>query len=327
MAKVYIKEFPPKKILKNRRDCHRQFVATIGVFDGLHMGHRFILKELIKKANRLSAYPLVITFWPHPQEVISGKFVGHIMNILYKRKALHSLGISNIWCFKSTRQLLRMDGFSFVKKITRRFPLKGLVVGEDFKFGYRGRYSVEELREISHRLGIHLSVVRKIKYKGIVVSSSHIRELIYSGNFKKAEILLGRAYFMEGKVVRGNRIGRKLGYPTANVINYDRFIVPEAGVYAVYVGVGRKIYLGAANIGFKPTLKTKRKKHSLEVHIINFNKNILNKKIRIIFLEKLREEKRFPSLSSLRKAIEKDTALITSKYSTPQGYLTQLFVS
>jgi len=311
-------------MLRSRHNSRRRFVATIGVFDGLHIGHRFILNELIKKANKLKAHSLVITFWPHPQEIISGRFVGHIMNIFYKRKALYSLGISSIWCFRSTPELLRMDGFSFVQKITRRFPLKGLVVGEDFKFGYKGRYRVDKLKEISQRLGIHLSVVKKVKYKGIVVSSSYIRELIYTGNFKKAQMLLGRAYFMEGKVVRGNGIGRKLGYPTANIFNYEKFIVPERGVYTAYIVVGRKVYLGAVNIGFKPTLK--RKEYSLETHIINFNKNILNKKIRIVFLEKLREEKKFPSLNSLRRAIQKDIALITSKYSIPQGYLTQPFV-
>ncbi len=302
----------------------KKFIATIGIFDGLHLGHQFILKEVIKEIRRPYVLPLVITFWPHPKEVLGDKFLGYITNFKNKNKLLNSLGINNIWCFRSTLRLLNTDGFSFIKKIMEKFSLKGIVVGEDFKFGHRGKWRVDKLREMSRIFGFRLKIVKKIKYNKHIISSSFIRRLIYNGNFKEVKRLLGRDYIMEGKVIEGKGVGKKLGYPTANIYNVDKFVMPKVGVYVSYVLVEKKVYLGAVNIGFKPTLGGKR--YSLEVHILNFNKNILDKKIKIIFLERIREEKKFSSLHILKKAIKKDIEFITAKYSASSPHLTQLFV-
>jgi len=309
--------------LKKNHIYRRKFVATIGVFDGIHNGHKFILRKVVNRANKQKASSLAITFWPHPELILRRKFPGHIMNLVHKKKELLKLGIDIVWVLDTKRPLLNMDGLSFINKIMGKFQIKEMVVGEDFRFGHKSMWSIDRLRHIAGNVGFGLKVIKKIKYNKMVISSSLIRSLIYNGDFSTAKLLMGRDYIFEGKVVKGSRLGSKLGYPTANIDNVDKLVVPKNGVYAVLVYFEKKIYLGAANIGFKPTVQLK-KKYSLEVHIFNFNKNILGKRIKIVFLERIRKERKFPSVDSLVSRIKKDIDFISSKYSRYPAHFTQL---
>ncbi|OPX29781.1 MAG: riboflavin biosynthesis protein RibF [Candidatus Omnitrophica bacterium 4484_171] len=300
---------------RKRRIYSRKFVATAGVFDGIHNGHKFILKKVISEADRQKALPLVITFWPHPEYILKKNFPGHIMNLSRKKNTLLKLGIDNIWVLNTTKALLNMDGFSFMNIITAKFSIKEMVVGEDFKFGYKSMWGIDKLRDIGGVLGFNLSVVRKIKYNRMIISSSLIRSLVRDGDFLTAKSLMDRDYIFEGKVIKGKGLGTKMGFPTINIENVDNLVLPKNGVYAVLVYYGKRTYLGAANIGFKPTVQPE-KKHSVEVHIFNFDKNILGRTIRVVFLEKVRKERKFSSVSTLAARIKKDLSFISSKYSS-----------
>ena len=299
----------------NSRFYQRKFVATIGMFDGVHSGHKFILRKIINRAKRQNVSSLVITFWPHPKYILMRKFPGHIMNLSRKKNALLNLGIDNVWVIKATESLLNMDGFSFINKVAAKFLIKEMVVGEDFKFGHRSMWGVDDLRNIGSALGFSLRVVKKIKRSNIIVSSSFIRNLIHNGDFASVKQLMGENYVFEGKVVKGRGLGTKLGYPTANVDNIDNLVLPGSGVYAAVTYYGGRKYLSAVNIGFKPTVQVNGD-YSVEAHIFNFSRNIRGKRIKIMFLEKIREERKFASIDFLSAGIKKDLEFISSKYSS-----------
>ena len=301
--------------IRRRHASQGSFVATIGVFDGIHKGHKFILREVINRAKKYKVSSLVITFWPHPEYILKRKFPGHIMNLTLKRNALLNFGINNVWVLRTTGGLLNMDGFSFINKIISKFIIKEMIVGEDFKFGYKSMWNINKLQEIAGVLRFNLRVIKKIKHNKITVSSSLIRNLIHHGQFSRTKSLIGKDYVFEGKVVKGKGLGTKIGYPTVNIENVDKLVLPANGVYAVSVYFRNKTYLGAANIGFKPTVQAE-KKYSVEVHIFNFNMNILGKRIKVVFLEKIRKEKKFTSVDSLATKIKKDLNFISSKYSS-----------
>jgi len=199
-----------------------------------------------------------------------------------------------------------------------------MIVGEDFRFGHRTQWGIKKLEMFARLFKFNLNVIKKISFRGRIISSSLIRKYIREAKFKEANKFLGRNYILEARVIRGTGLGRQLGFPTANLDSKD-FVIPKRGVYAVGVYVDREVHLGAAYIGFRPTVFVNRKV-SFEVHIFNFKKNILGKMIMIIFLGKIRMEKNFLSLDNLKNAIQKDIDFVTSRYSIPQNKIPQLIV-
>lgn len=323
--KVVSRLFPygKRRIFKKIRRKNR-FVVTIGVFDGLHRGHDFILKEVASRAKQLRCPSLAITFWPHPQKSLNKNFLGHIMTLEDRIKGIVSLGIDYVWVFRINRSFLNTRGLNFMKNLTDRFSIKELVVGQDFKCGHRGLWTIAQIRQFCLARKINLRVVKKMRIARKVISSSLVRKLIREAKFKQAKRFLGRDYVFKSRVIRGTGTGLKLGCPTAN-LNSDSFLIPRHGVYAVCVYLKGRKYLGAVNIGRKPTVSDV-KKISFEVHILNFDGNITGKEIAVIFLGRIRDEKKFPSLISLRKAIKKDLDSITAKYSVSLASLTQPIV-
>ncbi|MCM8824164.1 MAG: bifunctional riboflavin kinase/FAD synthetase, partial [Candidatus Omnitrophica bacterium] len=294
-----------------------RFVSTIGVFDGVHKGHQFILKKVIEKAQSKNISSLLITFWPDPHIILGKKFLGYLMSIESKIKVVSSLGIDYIFILDTNRNILNTSGDIFIRNIIERFSILELVVGEDFRFGEGAKWEIEELRHLANLFKFKLTVVKKLSIDREIVSSSRIREFILDGEFKRAKIMLGKDYFIETEVIKGSGLGRKIGYPTANC-DWQGFVIPKRGVYSAYVLFDGKLYLGAVNIGFKPTVNNQRK-ISLEVHIIDFNENIVGKKIKIIFLEKIRREKKFSSLGKLAVSIRRDLEIIRkNKYGLPK---------
>ncbi len=312
-----------RHILKKFPTGKRKVVLTIGMFDGLHRGHKFILRTLIRRAEKLGVRSAVVTFWPHPQRVLGVRFEGHITDPHQKMRMISSVGVDYIWVLKSTQGLLKMRGKDFIEKLASHLDIVEIVVGDDFKFGYKRKEDVQSLKGIASSLGFRVVTVKKRKIRGKVISSSFIRRLIKKGRFKEARLCLGRAFILELPVIKGRGRGRKLGYPTVN-LDYDNFVVPESGVYAVCVRYRGRIYLGAANIGYRPTFGGKNL--SFEIHLIGFRGNIVRKKISILFLEKLRKERKFSSISSLIRQIQKDISYIVSRYSTSHHSCAQLIV-
>ncbi|MCM8773116.1 MAG: bifunctional riboflavin kinase/FAD synthetase [Candidatus Omnitrophica bacterium] len=306
-----------KALLEKFSRLKNRFLATIGVFDGVHKGHQFILKQVIEKAcsNKISS--LLITFWPDPHIILGKKFLGYLMSIESKIKVVSSLGVDYILILDTNKKILNTSGDIFIRNILERFSILELVVGEDFRFGDGAKWGIDDLRHLANLFKFKLTVVKKLSIGKEIVSSSRIREFILEGEFKKAKIMLGKDYFIETEVIKGSGLGEKIGYPTANC-DWQGFVIPKRGVYSAYVLFDSKLYLGAVNIGYNPTVNNQRR-ISLEVHIIDFNENIVGKRIKIIFLEKIRREKKFSSLGKLALAIKKDLEIIRkNKYELPK---------
>lgn len=310
-------------------------VAAIGTFDGIHPGHRFILKKLKKSAARRKISSLVISFNIAPTHYLGRKhvsnswkarkkFKGYITDVADKISLIGSEGIDYLWLLKTSRFLLRLPAEGFVAYIKKYFDIKEIIIGGDFRFGYKGRGNAGYLADLSRQYGFKVSVVNKRRRNKKIISSSLVRSQIAAGRVASATKLLGRDYLIKGRVVKGRGIGRTIGFPTANISLSD-YILPSAGVYAAWVYLGSKRYLAAANIGRRPTI-TREGKVNLEAHIINFKGNILHRAIKVAFLEKIRNERKFASRRKLKAAISRDVKEITAKCSARRLRLPQPLV-
>jgi len=313
------------KVISNRLPSRRvKCVVTVGVFDGVHLGHQFILKKLKETAQRESLFSLLITFDIPPQQFLNKKkllhhrrpekkFIGSLTSRIEKIDLVNLLDIDYLWFLKTKESLLKLSAENFINYIQKYFNIEKFIVGEDFRFGHKGRGDLTGLKKLASQHQFDLSIVKKIIKSKKIISSSLIRQLIQKGKVDKVKQLLGRYFSLEGKVVKGKGVGMSLGFPTANIFPID-FVLPACGVYVAYVVLNKKKYLAAVNVGLQPTF-SKSKSPVVEAHIINFKKNILDKKIKIIFLERLREEKKFSSKERLIAAISKDIKYLTSKCS------------
>lgn len=305
--KVIYHNLPSKKI-----SC----IATIGAFDGIHSGHKFILKKLKAEALASNLPSLVITFDIPPSALLDKNFYGIITDCEDKKDIFESQGIDYVWFLKSSLSFLRLPARDFINYIFTYFRIKKFIVGYDFHFGYRGRGTIRDLTALSDTFGYTVSVVRKKRKGGSIISSSLVRKLIHQGDFKKVNFFLERTFHLKGRVIRGSGLGKKIGFPTANIFPHN-YVVPAPGVYTAKVIVGSKMYRACVYIGRRPTIRENGYGHRflrrrIEVHIIHFNKNILGKTITIHFLRRLRDEKKFSSLSALSKAIHRDVQLSCS---------------
>lgn len=305
-----------KKLPSNKIKC----AAAIGVFDGIHLGHRFILNKLKDVAGRLKAPSLVITFDTPPETVLdkshwhkSDEFHGFLTDMEDKKNILSSCGIDYLWFIKTNKSFLRLSGKDFIEYLLRNFSPGHLLVGEDFRFGHKGKSGIRELKNMGAEYGFDVTVLKKIRKYGKIISSSFIRQLIKNGQFIKIKDFLGRDYSIKGKVVKGSGIGRKLGYPTAN-IDYDGHVIPNDGVYAGVIEINGREHICAVNIGKRPSIN-KSIKEVLEAHVIKFRANLSGKKIKLRFLKKIRNEKKFSSKNDLIKAIAKDIRYIEKRHS------------
>lgn len=314
------------RVIFNRLPFKRvRCIATVGVFDGIHLGHQFILQKVKETARKKGLASLLITFDISPQQFLSKKnllhhhrpekaFSGSLTARDEKTALISSLGIDYLWFLKTKKSLLSLSARDFIDYIQRYFKIEMIIVGEDFRFGHRGRGDLRRLELLAGEHRFELSIIKKKVKNKKVISSSLIRQLIQKGRLKEAKQLLGRNFSLKGRVFRGKGIGSRLGFPTAN-ISASGYVMPACAVYAASVVLEKKIYLAAVNVGLRPTFR-KIKGPIIEAHILNLKKNILGKTVKIVFLEKIREEKKFPSPEALKTAIGKDIERLTAKYST-----------
>jgi riboflavin kinase/FMN adenylyltransferase len=278
------------------------------MFDGIHLGHKFILKQLKKTASRLKIPSLVITFDKHPRAVLGKPFDGYISSNEQKKELLLERGINQVWFLKTTPELLKLSGEEFVSCLARQIDIKELIVGEDFCFGYGRHNGVGDLKKFSLQHDFNLKVIKKKKISGITASSSLVRQAVLNADFKTAGKILGRPYSFIGRVEKGKGVGTKLGFSTANI--YPReMIVPCDGVYAAAVKLSGKKFVAAVNIGHLHGATGER---VVEAHIIVFKKNIVGETLEIIFLKQIRKEKKFSSIQALQEAIAKDVKMINN---------------
>jgi riboflavin kinase/FMN adenylyltransferase len=285
---------------------HHGCVATIGSFDGVHLGHRAILQQVVAKAKTLGVPSLVMVFEPQPHEFFSREQApARLTRLREKVKALFAAGVDRVLCLQFTSTLRSFSADEFVEQVlVQALGVKHLIIGDDFRFGCDRRGDFAMLRTAGGEHGFTVSDTATCLYDGKRISSTRIRKLLEQDRFELVEKLLGRPYSVAGRVVHGLRLGRDLGAPTANV-GLGRYRSPVQGVYAVQVKIGGQLHPGAANVGVRPTLGGGQKP-LLEVNIFNFSEDIYGQCIEVIFRKKLRNEEKFESLEALAAQIQQD---------------------
>ncbi len=288
----------------------RGSVVTIGVFDGVHIGHKAIIGKATAFARKSGLASVVITFDPHPVKILKpGSGAHSLISLKHRIRLIEGLGADILLVVKFTRSFSNMAAGSFVRNVLlRKFRMKRICIGEDFYFGKGAGASAGALRKLGVRHGFKVTVVRQVKSDGHVVSSSRIRKLISEGDLGGAARLLGRPVSVLGTVVKGSGIARGLGCPTANV-NPHHEVIPPRGVYAVRAAFGGKEFGGILNIGFRPTFYSSRDEEpTIEVHLFGFKGDMYNKDIEVYFVKRIRGETRFGSKAALARQIAKDMA-------------------
>ncbi len=290
--------------------------AALGVFDGVHLGHQSVIAQVLKDARQMRALPLVITFDKHPISVLNpAKAPQMIYPLEAKLSLLEQMGIEKVMLIPFNEKIASLSAPDFFKIISANlFPLLSISMGTGFVFARNRTGNIKKLREMAVETGTIVQEVPSVCVQEEKISSSQIRIEISRGNFEKASQMLGRPYSIIANVVVGDQIGRTIGYPTANLSVVDRAI-PPTGVYAVTVLIGDRQFQGCMNIGLRPTLGCSDPKPRVEVCILNFNEDIYGKTMEVIPLKRLRDEKKFASLDTLRLQIAQDIKQAQSVFS------------
>lgn len=279
---------------------------ALGVFDGVHTGHRSVILEAVKKAKKLGITSAIVTFSRHPKYLITGAMPGVITTLDEKLKLFSELGVDAVVVIDFDQHLAGMTAEEYLKYILQGcLNVKSLSVGYNHQFGCDRKGTGDFLRQYCENNNISLSIISPVKINDHVVSSSVIRGFISSGDVKSAQEFLGRPFKVKGKVVEGQRLGRHLGFPTANLMVDEDLILPLRGVYSGNVRVGSDIYNAVINVGRRPTIGDLTK-DLVEAHLLGFDRDIYGQEIEVYFLDRIRDEKKFDSLDELKIQIEQD---------------------
>ena len=281
-------------------------VLALGNFDGLHRGHTKIIERVRRVAAERGATSLVLTFDPHPPRIVRpDKAPPLLMTLEQKLEGLEKAGIQGVAIVKFTLELSRWEPEVFVKTVLVDWLRVGEVwVGADFLFGRDRSGNFSLLRTLGAQHGFRVEKIDPVRYKDFVVSSTRVRRLVSEGRVDEAAALLGRLVFIDGEVVQGAGRGRELGVPTANVDTRNELLPPH-GVYATTVTIDGVVHAGVTNIGLRPTFNDAART-TIEVHVLSFDQNLYGKRIRVGFVQRLRDERRFPDVDALKAQIDAD---------------------
>lgn len=289
-------------------DIHRPTVLTLGVFDGLHLGHQLIMRTVVERARALGAVPTVITFDPHPRAVLHPESAPPLLQTLdQKVEGFGVLGIEQTIVIRFNKQFSAIRAEDFLGDVVKeRLQAKEVYLGRGFAFGYQREGDIELLKRVSGELGFVAAEVPEVKLRGERVSSSRIRELLSEGRVNLARRMLGRPYGVEGRVIRGQERGHTLGFPTANLHPENR-VIPKRGVYVTGVLIEDKWRRSVTNVGIRPTFGLDAEP-SVETFVLNWSGDLYGDVIRVRFLHRLRDERKFGSVAELKAQIEQDVA-------------------
>ncbi|MFN3593350.1 MAG: bifunctional riboflavin kinase/FAD synthetase [Thiobacillaceae bacterium] len=289
--------------------AQRPNAVTIGNFDGVHLGHQAMLARLTAQAAAVGGLPTVLTFEPHPREVFSPEAAPtRLTSLREKLEILRALGVAHVHVCRFTRGFAKLSAEDFVARIlVEGLKARYVLVGDDFRFGARRAGDFALLARLGARYGYQAEALPTVEAAGQRASSTAVREALAAGDMATAAQLLGRPYSISGRVIGGDRLGRRLGWPTANIqLKHNR--PPLTGIFAVRVqGLDRPDWPGVASLGTRPTVHANGKP-TLEVHLFNFDRDIYRAHLRVEFLHKLRDEARFASIEALIAQIERDAA-------------------
>ncbi len=285
-------------------------VISIGVFDGVHRGHAAIFDRVRSRSNELGGESIIVTFRPHPRLVLGDKSetLKYLTTFDEKSSLISRHGIDHLIVLAFTKEFAKLPPCDFIKQyLVDRVGLRHLVFGFNHHFGHNREGNFENLKSCAVKYGFSIEQIEPVVAGNCQISSSAIREAISLGNVRRAAQLLSYPYSLQGKIVAGRQLGRSMGYPTANLDPEDEHkLVPANGVYAVRVRINKQDYMGMMNIGFRPTVDKMKGNKSFEVHIMDFAGDVYNNKIRVTFIDRIRDEINFSSLEKLREQLERD---------------------
>ncbi|MBU2881181.1 bifunctional riboflavin kinase/FAD synthetase [Psychrosphaera sp. B3R10] len=299
--------------LINLSEHHKNCVLTIGNFDGVHIGHQYVIDKLKKVAKQHNVPSAVMIFEPQPQEVfLQDKAAARVLTFREKYKKLKSLGIDRLICIRFCSTFADMTAEQFVANLlVDKLGVKHVIVGDDFRFGQKRTGDFTLLKSMASELGFSVDDSQTFKFSNKRASSTEVRNRLLASDFSGASELLGAAFGFQGRVIHGQKNGRKFGFPTANIA-VKRAVLPIRGVFGVKALLGNKEILGVANIGNKPTLNGI--KPLLEVHLFDFDEQIYGQRLQITPVFKIRDEKKFDSLDELIAQISLDVSTAKRKF-------------
>ena len=282
-------------------------VVALGNFDGVHLGHRAVVRRAVEEGRRRGAKVVAATFDPHPRVVLAPGSEPRLLTTLeMRREELLGYGVDEVWAIRFDETLSRKSPEDFVRDVlVGEIGASAVVVGENFRFGHRAAGDFRELERLMRGFGGEAYAVRVRSEDGEApISSTRIRRLVGEGEVAEAAKLLGRPYVLRGEVVMGDKRGRTIGFPTANVLADPALVVPSRGVYAGFVRVGKDTYAACTNIGVAPTFE--RRESRVEAYLLGFEGDLYGREVDVSFLQRIREEKRFSGVEELKTQILRD---------------------
>lgn len=302
----------PVKLIQHAHELqpgNSKVCLAIGVFDGVHLGHQQIIRQTIADARQQAALAVVLTFDRHPSAIVAPDRVPPLIySSTQKLRAFESLGADALLTIRFDQPFSEQTGEAFIRQLARELGrLQSICVGADFVFGCQRSGNVALLKALGAELHFTVHGIAAVALDGQVVSSTRIREAIRAGDFDVAGQMLGRAYSLEAKVIEGDKLGSKLGFPTAN-LDAAGFVLPPNGVYATHVATQGQSHRAVLNIGHRPTLSQPTPQLRVEVHLLDFTGNLYGEELEVTFAAKLRDEQKFASLDELKTQIARDIA-------------------
>ena len=292
--------------LNTYKSNHRTFV-TIGTFDGVHVGHQKVLKDLVESAKKNNATSVLLTFFPHPRMVLQKESNIKLINTIDERiQLLHKIGLNSLVIHEFSNEFSNLSAIEFVKKIlVNKLKIAKLIIGYDHHFGKNREGNFEKLQELGKIFDFKLKKISQHDISDIAVSSTKIRKAIENGEIEKANTYLGYNFMLTGEVVMGKNLGEKIGFPTANVSIKETYkLIPKTGVYLVKSKIENETFFGMMNIGFRPTVSGKNQ--TIEINYFNFSKNLYGKILQVEVLKYMRNEIKFESVEALKIQLHKD---------------------
>ena len=273
-------------------------LLTIGVFDGVHAGHRYLLRQLQQQAAKANLLSGVITFNPHPQSVLHpARQLPWLSHLDDRVTTLQQLGVDIVAVLTFTPKLARLSARGFMSLLRKYLKMQGIMVGPDFVLGRHGEGDIKLLRTLGDEMGFTVHVIPPFTIEGEIVSSTLIRQSLARGDMRRVEKLMGRRFYLRGKVITSDKRGRLLGFPTANLDMKPQQALPDNGIYATITQVDGKRFHSATNVGTRPTFG--EGKRMVETYLLSYNGDLYGKQITVEFVKKVRDEQRFPSVEEL----------------------------
>lgn len=302
------------KGIKTHNNCNRlETAVALGNFDGIHLGHKKIILKMIEASKEFNLIPSILLFNTHTKAITEYKTPMCLTSNSQKENIVSRLGVEKIYNIDFDKNFMKLLPEEFVKNIlVDKLNTKLVVVGFDYRFGHKASGNVETLKDLGKKYGFQVIVLQPIFVDNIIVSSTKIRELISNGDIDLANRMLDKNYQIVGKVIPGNKVGRTLGFPTANIELSNDYVLPKHGVYRTKTIIGDKTYLSVTNVGYNPTFNNDKVK--IECHIIDFSEEIYDRLIHVEFIEYLRGGIKFDNLEGLIKEIDNDVNTVISRH-------------